>query len=252
MQVKAVESSVIILCLTYADIAMLNGIKRFLVVYGPKDKKVDVIEIFNKFGVSVCNCLVFFHAFTGCDTVSSFCKVGKTKFWVVWLAKVKAGDTALSNVFKIFSNCSMNIEVSGFDTLCNFVCEAYGFTKQAPFKTRWTDYLISTHNVNLRMLVPSPSGILQHIKRACVQAGSFWKLSEIETNIPDPIGWGWKPLLDSLFVTHLQDETVTDNIKPIIATRSCLKANCSNCSFKKSSMKCLVYCKCDRGKCKNK
>ena len=29
----------------------------------------------------------------------------------------------------------MNIEVNEFDTLCNFVYEAYGLTKQAPFKT---------------------------------------------------------------------------------------------------------------------
>ena len=63
-------------------------------------------------------------------------------------------------------------------------------SKQAPFKTWKTDHLISTHNVNLWMLAPSSSGILQHIKQACIQAGYFWKLSEIETNIPDPTEWG--------------------------------------------------------------
>ena len=68
-------------------------------------------------------------------------------------------------------------------------------------------------NVNLRMLVPSPSGILQHIKRACIQASYFWKLSEIETNIADPTEWGWQPLPDGLFVPHLQDEPVTEILK---------------------------------------
>ena len=58
----------------------------------------------------------------------------------------------------------MNIEVNEFDTLYNFVYEAYGLTKQAQFKTRPTDHLISIPNVNLRMLVPFPFGILQHIK----------------------------------------------------------------------------------------
>ena len=84
----------------------------------------------------------------------------------------------------------MNIEVNEFDTLCNVVYEAYGLIKQTPFKTRRTYHLISTPNVNLRMLVPFPSGILQHIKRACIKAGYFWELSEIETNIPDPIELG--------------------------------------------------------------
>ena len=146
----------------------------------------------------------------------------------------------------------MNIEVNEFDILCNFFYEANGMTKQAPFNTRRTDHLISTRNVNLRILVPSPSGILQHIKRACVQDGYFWKLSEIETNIPDSIEWDWKLLLDGSFVPHWQDEAVTDNTKPIIVTCSCSKGKCSNCSCKKSSMKCLVYSKCDKRKCKNK
>ena len=82
------------------------------------------------------------------------------------------------------------------------------------------------------MLVPSPSGILQYIKQACVQTGYFWKLSEIETNIPDPIKWGWKPFPDSSFLPHRQDEAVIDNLKPIISTCSCSKGKCSNCSCK--------------------
>ena len=103
--VKTVDSDVVILCLTYADIAMSNRIESFLVVYGPKDNKIDIIDNLNKFGVSVCKGLAFFHAFTGCNTVSSFYKVGKAKFWTVPLVKVKAGDTTLSNIFKKFSNC---------------------------------------------------------------------------------------------------------------------------------------------------
>ena len=129
VQVKAVDSDVVILCLMYADIPTSNRIEGFLVVYGQRDKKIDIIDNFNKFGVNVCKVLVFFHAFTGCDTVSSFYKVGKAKFWAIWLAKVKAGGTTLYNIFNKFSNCPMNIEVNEFDTLCNFVYEAYGLTK---------------------------------------------------------------------------------------------------------------------------
>ena len=57
-------------------------------------------------------------------------------FWVIWLAKVKARDTTLSNIFKKFSNCPINIKVNEFDTLRNLIYEAYGLTKQAPFKTQ--------------------------------------------------------------------------------------------------------------------
>ena len=95
----------------------------------------------------------FFHAFTGCDTVSSFYKVRKAKFWAIWLAKIKAGDKSLCTIFKKLSNCPKKIEVNDFDTLCNFVYEAYGLTKQAPFQSRRTDHLISSLNANLCMLV---------------------------------------------------------------------------------------------------
>ena len=80
---KTVDSDLVILCLTYADVAMSNGIESFLVVYDLKDKEIDTIDNFNKFGVSVCKGLAFFHAFTGCVTVSRFCKVGEVKFWAV-------------------------------------------------------------------------------------------------------------------------------------------------------------------------
>ena len=101
---------------------MSNEIESFLVVFGSKYKKIDII---NKFGISLYKGLQFFHSFTGCDIVSSFYKAGKARFWAVWLPKIKAGDTTLCNIFKIFSNCPMDIEVNEFVTLCNFVYEAY-------------------------------------------------------------------------------------------------------------------------------
>ena len=121
-------------------------------------------KLIKKSSVNLCKGQAFFHAFIGYDTVSSYYKVGKANLWAVWLAKVKAGDTTLSNIFKKLSNYPMNIDGNEFDTLCNFFHKAYGLTKQAPFKTWQTDHLVSKPNVNLTMLVPSSSGILQHIK----------------------------------------------------------------------------------------
>ena len=72
VQVKTVDRDVVILCLTYVDIAMSNGIESFLVVYVPKDKKIDIFDNFNKFDVRVCKGFAFFHAFTESGTVSRF------------------------------------------------------------------------------------------------------------------------------------------------------------------------------------
>ena len=48
VRVKTVNSDVVILCLTYVDVALSNTIESFLVVYGPKEKKIDIIDNFNK------------------------------------------------------------------------------------------------------------------------------------------------------------------------------------------------------------
>ena len=67
----------------YGDIATSIRIENVLRVYNSEDKKIDIIDNFNKFGVSVYRGFAFFHAFAGCDIVSSFYKVGKAKFWAV-------------------------------------------------------------------------------------------------------------------------------------------------------------------------
>ena len=164
---------------------------------------------------------------------------------------MKAGSKDLTNIFKRLSNTPTDITLDDFNGLCQFVYEAYGLTKQTIFKSQRTNQLVTTPNINLRILVPSPSGILQQIKRACLQAGYVWKLSVMEVNLPDPIEWGWMLHEDGALVPRWQDEPATNNIKSVISTCSCVKGVCQNCSCKKSSMKCLIYCKCDKTKCKN-
>ena len=44
---------------------MSNLIESFLVVFGPKNNKIDIVDNFNKFSVSACKILACFNAFTG-------------------------------------------------------------------------------------------------------------------------------------------------------------------------------------------
>ena len=86
VQVKTVDSDVVIFCLTCADVAVSSGIESFCVAYGPKDKKIDIIDNFNKFEVSVCNSFMHLQGAMLCQIFS------KAKIWVVWSAKAKSGD----------------------------------------------------------------------------------------------------------------------------------------------------------------
>ena len=134
------------------------------------------------------------------------------------------------------------------NAICNFVYSAYNLTNEIQFNARRRKQLLCIPNVSLRVLVPSPAAILQHKKRAIIQAGYLWKLSEVELQIPDPTEWGWKMTDDGSYIPLWQAETAI-TISDMIACCSCKKGDCKKCSCRKSSIKCLVYCKCEDSKC---
>ena len=74
---KTFDRNIVILSLTYADVAMSNGIESFVVVYGPKDKKIDIIDNFNKLVVSVPKVSHSFMHLEGTILCQVFIKSGK-------------------------------------------------------------------------------------------------------------------------------------------------------------------------------
>ena len=169
--------------------------------------------------------------------------------WMTHTAKTRHSQV---DIFKSLSNQPRVIDEVTFNRLCSFVYSVYGLKQStvSPFKSQRTDQLIQTPDVNLRSLVPSPSGILQQIKRACIQAGYLWKLCDTELTIPDPEEWGWKRDTESTYIPRWQDEAAVD-ISSLLSTCSCTKGVCTTCSCNKADMKCLTYCKCMKQKCKN-
>ena len=186
--VKTVDSDVAVLSFAYADCAQEYGLENLYVLYGPDEKYYNVFENSAALGFEVCKALPFFHAFTGCDTVSSFYQHGKAKFWKVWQENLEQNQT-LTEVFKHLSDQPHTVDEHIFNTLCSFVYAAYGIStlEGLSFKAMRVNHLINTPDPNLRALVPSPSGILQHIKRACSQASYLWRLCEFEFILPDPV-----------------------------------------------------------------
>ena len=61
----------------------------------------NVISIIDNFGIDVCEALSFFHAFTGCDTVSCFYDKGKLTAWIT------ANTAPNLAIWETFSQLSM-------------------------------------------------------------------------------------------------------------------------------------------------
>ena len=193
VQIQTVDSDILILSFGYAGISKDVGIEKLFVIYGPNRKCYDIFENMNHFGAAVCEALPFFHALTGCDTTSSFYKIGKTTFWAAWM-KIHQHDHSLTNAFIRLSNQPTDIDTDTLNIISQFIYQCYGLDAAQNFspKTLRVKQLTNTPDLSLRNLAPSIYGILQHIKRCCIQVGYLWKLSECEVTIPDPKPWGWK------------------------------------------------------------
>ena len=138
--VKCVYSDVSILAHAYADIAQQAGLEMLFLVYGPEEKYYNALENVDNLGVNVCKALPFFHAFTGCDTVSSFYQHGKAKFWKEWQDTYQH-DQTLTEVFKDMSDQPGSIDERSFNIICSFVYRVYGIdaSKNSSFKSLRTN-----------------------------------------------------------------------------------------------------------------
>ena len=71
----------------------------------------------------------------------------------------------LTELYKRLSNKPKDIEPEEIDLVSKYVYRVYGMNKKSlSFKSQRVHQLITTPDVNLRMLVPSQSGILQHMR----------------------------------------------------------------------------------------
>jgi hypothetical protein len=173
-------------------------------------------------------CLLFIHAFNGCDVVSAYHGKGEKTAWHIWNAWPEA-----STVFRKFSQYP---PVLGEDdqSILEFVVIMY-------------DISSATENRSYDS-PPTQAALIQHIKRAAYQAVCIWgqetTICQMETK--SLAYWGWKKHDDmwQMFWTVL----------PPIA-QSCqqlTKSGCktefrSRCKCYCFSLPCIALCSCNCG-----
>ena len=196
-------------------------------------------------GPSKSNALLFFHAFSGCDQVSSFSNRGKKTAWDTWLS-----FDAVTEDFKLLSDkpnedcvneAVLNIE--------RFVVLMYDRTSECLGVDAARKDLFTRKGRSIENIPPSSAALHQHIKRAAYQAGFCWGQALVKLQeTPSPSIWGWKRIKEGLwepFWTSLQQ-----------ASESCaelIKCGCKSengcrgrCKCVKASLNCTALCTCGR------
>ena len=139
-------------------------------------------------GPEKCIALPVFHAFTGCDTVSSFAGRGKKTAWDTW----KAYED-VTGAFCALAACPSpeTIEL-WLKPLERFVVLLYDRTGIQGSVNEARKELFTRKGRAIDAISPTQAALMQHIKRTAYQAGHCWSQVMIPNpEIPSPNDWGW-------------------------------------------------------------
>ena len=122
--------------------------------------------------------LPFFHAFTGCDTISFFNGIGKKKAWETW--KVLP---SLSKTFQESANCP---DLLSFAMDESFVVILYSRTSECKFVKEVRNKLFVSGR-QIENIRPAQDALIQHTKRAICEAIHIWNRTLMQQyDVPCP------------------------------------------------------------------
>ncbi|GFN95538.1 hypothetical protein PoB_002204400 [Plakobranchus ocellatus] len=174
-----------------------------------------------------------FHAFTGCDTVSSFAGRGKKTAFHIW--------KSFDEVTPVFSSLFLEAYV-----VLLYDCTCTETTVDSARKNIFT-----TKNRSMDNIPPRKAALLQHTKRAIYQGGYVWGQALVRCPVipsPNTHGWqksggqGWQ-----LFWTLLPEAVASCSE---LLKCGCKKGCPRQCKCVRAALKCTSLCHCN-GNCEN-
>ena len=189
--------------------------------------------------------LPFFHAFTGCDTVSYFHSKGKKSCWKVWHVMDEATE-AFNELLRHPETLEKHMS-----TLERFVVLLYDRTSPETAVNSARKIMFAQQGIELEKIPPTRDALVLHTKRAIMQASHCWSHTEqLLIDLPSPKDWGWT-----------KEDTGFEKWTPVWTTLPPAVESCSellkcgftkgcsrNCHCKKAELPCTALCKCD-GQC---
>ena len=165
---------------------------------GNKRRLLNISKLEEMHGREQCDAVLGLHAFSGCDSTSSFVRKGK-----ITVLKKFRKDSGYCKTFASLG--SLNLENDFHDGIEQFVCCLYGRPKYTSVdKLRYdlclekfqtgggSGPLSACDGTDLSLLPPCKTSLRLHTERANYQT-LIWKNAHIQTpDIPSPVGKGWQ------------------------------------------------------------
>ena len=243
--IRTVDTDVVVIAVSCMQSLPL---KKLWVWFGTGNttRYIPVHDLATSLGPQRCLALPFFHAFTGCDTVSAFAGRGKKSAWDAWLA--------FSEVTTAFVHLSAEPQDTDFHMplLERFTVVLYDRTSSKITVNECRKQLFSKKGRHMQDIPPSRAALLQHVKRAAYQSGYCWHTAlQSQQNLPCPSNWGWVKSEGIEAAWQPLWTTLPDvaNCCPQLLKCGC-KKGCDKrrCKCAKAQLPCTALCSCE-GEC---
>ena len=243
IMVRTVDTDVVVLCVL--NVYKFQVDELWPIAFGTVKhmRYIPTHAIANSLGQAKSNALLFFHALTGCNTVSSFCGRGKKTAYETWRAY-----PTITPVFQRLASIPAQITDEDFAELERFVVLLYDRTSSHSEVNRIRQVLFSKSTRSLENIPPTQAALQEHIKRAVLQAGHIWSQTTIKIpKLPRPELWGWRPCEHGWTPKWTTLPEASKVCQELIRC-GCKKACHGLCKCSKAGLPCTSLCYCS-GNC---
>lgn len=246
VMIRTVDTDVLVLSVSYYYYLKKLGLKRLWIMFGVgnRTRHISVHNIAEALGEDKSVALRGFHAFTGCDTTSSFSSNGKKSAWNAWkkFEDVTSSFLALSHPME---HLSPELE----EQFQQFVVLLYSTECAGMSINEARKFLFSSRSRLLENVPPTSAALQKHILRAAYQGGHVWGQSHLARPIlPPPSEWGWVKNDDKWTPLWTSLPPIWESCRELVRC-NCKEGCKSRCSCKNIGVSCTLLCKHCKGKC---
>ena len=215
---------------------------RILLRRGKKNqiRLIDISKLGTTLGKKVCEALVGVHAWTGCDSVSSFSGKGK----VIAVNLIRKNEQFRDTFVLLGQQWSVSDEL--FDAIQEFTCSMYCRNTKAKGvnELRYDIFCAKKGDVSSGQLPPCKDALLQHTKRANYQA-AIWRRSLQNTpDIPEPTeGHGWHLSDGDIAISWLTGAPAPEIVLSLMACKCPRVCAEDSCPCIQNGLPCTPACK---------
>ena len=229
---------VVILLSNFHHIAAANPAADIWIAFktGKSTKSISLNALASHLGPTTCKAMALFHAFTGCDSTSSFKFKGKR-----YCYKLKDAVTPLMEEFATIACTPFQVSQALNETAMSFVSRLYSDNSTSDVDVvRMNVFCQKTRDA--QRIPPTSDAVRQHLKRSVYQA-SIWTMAHQQMMpVENPVNHGWV-VKDGTLVPVWVTLPLAKDIFQLDVKCACT-AVCSVCKCKKAKLKCTRLCKC--------